>query len=165
MPLITRRSSTRGLPGRPRGRCGSTTAQAASESQNRRAITISCVSEPNQKVKTQATAKGCMGSLLRPSGSERASWNFDFSVNTGIGGSTKTLEHFDLRIVIESGDGERGVFNLQHDAPGVTPWNQAGGPGVINDDDGPGPGDVAGGSPQISQNSVNLGFNFMQGIF
>src|SRR6476620_323622 len=38
MPLITRRSSTRGLPGLPRGRCGSIAAQASSDSQNKRAI-------------------------------------------------------------------------------------------------------------------------------
>lgn len=35
----------------------------------------------------------------------------------------------------------------------------------FNDEDGPGPGNVVGGSPQISQNSVNLGFAFMQAIF
>jgi hypothetical protein len=40
MPLITRLSSTRGLPGWPWGRCGSIRAQASSESQNSRAIAI-----------------------------------------------------------------------------------------------------------------------------
>ena len=94
----------------------------------------------------------------------RAKWNFDFSVNTGIEGSTDTLDDFDFRIVIESGDGERGVFNLQHVSPGVTPWTDGNG-GQINDDDGFGPGNLPGGSAQISQNSVNLGFTFMQNIF
>jgi hypothetical protein len=94
----------------------------------------------------------------------RAKWNFDFSVNTGIEGSDATLDDFDFRIVIESGDGERGVFNLQHVAPGITPWADGNG-GVINDDDGFGPGNQPGGSAQISQNSVNLGFGFMQAIF
>jgi hypothetical protein len=99
-----------------------------------------------------------------PTGSgPRTSWNFDFSVNTGIEGSTKTLDDFDFRIVVTSGDGEKGVFNLRHDAPGVTPW--VGEFGQINDDDGVGPGNLPGGSPQISQNSVNLGFGFMQAVF
>jgi hypothetical protein len=81
-------------------------------------------------------------------------------------GSTKTLDDFDFRIVIESGDGERGVFNLQHVAPDVTPWQAAGYPEFtgFSDDDGPG-GNTPGGSPQISQNSVNFGFGFMQTIF
>jgi hypothetical protein len=40
MPVITRLSSTRGLPGRPCGRCGSIRAPASSENQNNRAIAI-----------------------------------------------------------------------------------------------------------------------------
>jgi hypothetical protein len=48
MPLITRRSSTRGLPGLPRGRCGSITAQASSDSQNKFGICALRVS-PNPK--------------------------------------------------------------------------------------------------------------------
>jgi hypothetical protein len=103
------------------------------------------------------------GSVTTGSG-PRALWNFDFSVNTGIEGSTDTLDGFDFRIVIESGDGERGIFNLQHDGPGITPWRDGAG-GQINDDDGFGPGNHPGGSAQISQNSVNLGFGFMQAIF
>jgi hypothetical protein len=95
---------------------------------------------------------------------ERAMWNFDFSVNTGIEGSTDTLDHFDFRIIIASSDGERGVFNLEHVAPGVTPWLNGSGQGFA-DDDGFGPGNHPGGSPQISQNSVNLGFGFLQAIF
>ena len=38
MPEITRRSSTRGLPGKPLGRCGSIASQASSDSQNRCAM-------------------------------------------------------------------------------------------------------------------------------
>jgi hypothetical protein len=101
--------------------------------------------------------------------SERALWNFDFSVNTGIEGSDDTLDHFDFRIIITSGDGERAVLNLTHLAPGVTPWQLAGAPAGtgIADQDGPmpGPGEVSGGSDQISQNSVNLGFGFLQAVF
>jgi len=51
----------------------------------------------------------------------RAAWNFDFSVNTGLDGSTKTLDNFDFRIIVTSGDGEKGVFDMNHLAPGNTP--------------------------------------------
>jgi hypothetical protein len=87
----------------------------------------------------------------------RAAWNFDFSVNTGLDGSTQTLDDFDFRIVIESGDGEQGVFDLQHIAPGDTPWANSPLTGGFEDEDGS--------NPQLSQNSVNLGFGFMQAIF
>jgi hypothetical protein len=85
----------------------------------------------------------------------RAAWNFDFSVNTGLDGSTNTLDDFDFRIIIKSGDGEVGVFDLNHLAPGNTPW---GAPGAgFSDEDGT--------NPQLSQNSVNLGFAFFASIF
>jgi hypothetical protein len=87
----------------------------------------------------------------------RAAWNFDFSVNTGIDGSTNTLDDFDFRIIIESGDGEVGVFDLQHVGPGNTPWVDAALTGGFADEDGS--------NPQLSQNSVNLGFNFLKNIF
>ena len=87
----------------------------------------------------------------------RAAWNFDFSVNTGIDGSTSTLDDFDFRIIIASGDGEKGVFDLQHLAPGNTPWVNNPATGSFADEDGS--------NPQLSQNSVNLGFAFFAGIF
>ena len=86
----------------------------------------------------------------------RAAWNFDFSVNTGVDGSSKTLADYDFRIVIESGDGERAVFNLKNVAPGVTPWLNSSNQGFSDDD---------GVNAQLSQNSVNLGFAFLQAIF
>jgi len=85
----------------------------------------------------------------------RAAWNFDFSVNTGLDGSTKTLDHFDFRIIIASGDGEKGVFDMQHLGPGNTPWGTPAG-GFADED---------GSNPQLSQNSVNIGFAFMTAIF
>ena len=94
-----------------------------------------------------------------PSGNasaNRANWNFDFSVNTGINGSDDTLDDFFFRIVIESADGERGVFNLTQLSPGVTPWLNGAGQGFSDDD---------GVNAQLSQNSVNLGFAFLQAIF
>jgi hypothetical protein len=87
----------------------------------------------------------------------RAAWNFDFSVNTGLEGSTNTLDDFDFRIIITSGDGEQGVFDLNHLAPGNTPW--------VNDPPTGGFADEDGSDPQLSQNSVNLGFNFFAPIF
>jgi len=85
----------------------------------------------------------------------RAAWNFDFSVNTGLDGSTKTLDNFDFRIIVTSGDGETGTFDLNHLGPGNTPWGTLAG-GFADED---------GSNPQLSQNSVNLGFNFMTAIF
>jgi hypothetical protein len=85
----------------------------------------------------------------------RAAWNFDFSVNTGLDGSTKTLDNFDFRITITSGDGEQGVFDMNHLGPGNTPWGTLSG-GFADED---------GSNPQLSQNSVNLGFNFLKAIF
>src|SRR5215210_5185578 len=74
----------------------------------------------------------------------RAAWNFDFSVNTGLDGSTKTLDNFDFRITIKSGDGEVGTFDLNHLGPGNTPWGTLAG-GFADED---------GSNPQLSQNSV-----------
>jgi hypothetical protein len=85
-------------------------------------------------------------------------WNFDFSVNTGLGGSTKTLDEFDFRIIIKSGDaGEQAVFDLQHLGAGNTPWLNSTHTGGFGDEDGP--------SAQLSQNSVNLGFTFLSSVF
>src|SRR4029078_11610018 len=64
----------------------------------------------------------------------RAAWNFDFSVNTGLDGSTKTLDNFDFRIIVTSGDGEKGVFDMQHLGPGNTPWGTPA--GGFADEDG-----------------------------
>jgi hypothetical protein len=69
----------------------------------------------------------------------------------------QNLDDFDFRIIIESGDGEQGVFDLQHLGPGDTPWANSPPTGGFGDEDGS--------NPQLSQNSVNLGFGFMQAIF
>jgi hypothetical protein len=85
-------------------------------------------------------------------------WNFDFSVNTGLDGSTKTLNDFDFRIIVKSSDpGEQAVFDLQHLGPGNTPWLNSTHTGTFDDEDGP--------NPQLSQNSVNLGFTFLSSVF
>src|SRR6516164_3081532 len=63
MPEMTVRSSTRGLPGLPRGRCGLSAFQASSDSQNKLfAMTIAL-----QRLKSSANisskSTSCMGSL------------------------------------------------------------------------------------------------------
>jgi hypothetical protein len=94
----------------------------------------------------------------------RAAWNFDFSVNTGLDGSTKTLDNFDFRIRIADDDGNVQVFDLQHVSPGVTPWvNVTTGAGATL---GALSGDNEDGlNPQLSQDSVNMGFGFLQAAF
>lgn len=93
-----------------------------------------------------------------PFNANRASWNFDFSVNTGVEGGHKTLADYDFRIIISSSDaGETAVFDLQHLAAGITPW--------VNDPVTGGFDDEDGANPQVSQNSVNLGFGFLKAIF
>lgn len=87
----------------------------------------------------------------------RAAWNFDFSVNTGLDGSAKTLDDYDFRIVISDDDGNTKTFDLQHLGPGNTPWTDTPLTGGFADEDGS--------NPQLSQNSVNLGFNFLQAAF
>ena len=87
----------------------------------------------------------------------RAARNFDFSVNTGLDGTTNTLDAFDFRIVITSGDGEQGVFDLRHVGAGNTPW--------LNSTNTAGFADEDGINPQLSQNSVNIGFAFLTWIF
>jgi hypothetical protein len=84
----------------------------------------------------------------------KAAWNFDFSVNSG---SNHTLDDFDFRITIKSGDGEVGTFDLQHLAPGNTPWVNASHTGGFADEDGA--------NTHLSQNSVNLNFGFLSSIF
>jgi hypothetical protein len=108
------------------------------------------------------TASYVAPSGMSPLNGNRAAWNFDFSVNTGIEGSNQTLDAFDFRIVVESGDGERAVFNLQHNGPGNTPWQLAGAPADLGfvgfkDEDGS--------NAQVSQNSVNMSFDFMKAVF
>jgi hypothetical protein len=84
----------------------------------------------------------------------RAAWNFDFSVNTG---ANNTLDNFDFRITIKSGDGEVGTFDLRHLGSGNTPWLNASNTAGFADEDGT--------NSHLSQNSVNLGFGFLTSIF
>lgn len=94
----------------------------------------------------------------------RAAWSFDFSVNTGLDGSTKTLDNFDFRIRIADDDGNVQAFDLQHVASGFTPWvNVTTGAGATLGSFGSGNED--GPDPQLSQDSVNMGFTFLQAAF
>ena len=88
--------------------------------------------------------------------SNRSAWNFDFSVNTGLNGNaTQTLDDFDFRIIISDDDGNTRTYEMNHLAPGFTPWGTLAG----------GFGDEDGLDPQLSQNSVNMGFTFLKTAF
>ena len=64
-PLITRRSSTRGLPGLPCGRWGSIAAQAASDNQNKCVIAASLSVRPNEGRDSPKYSTCCMSSQPR----------------------------------------------------------------------------------------------------
>ena len=51
MPEMTVRSSTRGLPGQPRGRCGLSASQASSDNQNKLFAMTIAPSDSNQAQK------------------------------------------------------------------------------------------------------------------
>jgi hypothetical protein len=88
----------------------------------------------------------------------RSAFSIDFSVNTGLDGSTNTLTDFTFRIIITSGDGESQIFTMQNVGPGNTPWTNQENTGGFTDDDG-------GANAQLSQNSFNFGFAFFQAAF
>ena len=62
MPLITRRSSTRGLPGLPCGRWGSIAAQASSDNQNKCVIAASLSVRLNEGRDSPKYSTCCMSS-------------------------------------------------------------------------------------------------------
>ena len=88
----------------------------------------------------------------------RAAWSFDFSVDTEANGvSGKSLDNYNFSITISDTDGHSQVYQLQHLGPGNTPWALVGGAGGFADEDG---SDI-----HLSQNSVNIGFNFLLNAF
>jgi len=88
----------------------------------------------------------------------RAAWSFDFSVATDTNNTNaKTLADYDFTITIKDGDGNTQVYDLQHLGAGNTPWQLRGGVGTFADEDGL--------NPELSQNSVNIGFAFLQSAF
>jgi hypothetical protein len=68
-------------------------------------------------VDSDGTAHYNVPAGTQPGNPGRAAWNFDFSVNTGLDGSTKTLDDFNFRIIIADDDGNSQAFDLQHVAP------------------------------------------------
>src|ERR1700730_2848704 len=88
----------------------------------------------------------------------RAAWSFDCSVDTEANGvSGKSLDNYNFSITISDTDGHSQVYQLQHLGPGNTPWALVGGAGGFADEDG---SDI-----HLSQNSVNIGFNFLLNAF
>jgi len=100
-----------------------------------------------------------------PAGSaNRVAWSFDYSVNTDASGSSgKTLAHYNFTITISDGEGHTQIYDLQHLSATNTPWQLQGGPantGFGDEEIG-----AALTSPTLSQNSVNIGFAFLQAAF
>jgi hypothetical protein len=84
-----------------------------------------------------------------------AYWNFDYSIVTGLNGSSFDMDDFDFEIKVDMDSGagvNYQVFDLQHLGAGNTPFTSAN--GAFGDDDGT--------NANISQNSVNLGFSFLK---
>jgi len=79
----------------------------------------------------------------------RSAWNFDFSVNTGVGGGGKTADDFNLRIVISDNDGNTHAYTRTHTVGGVV-W--------ANAETATGFGEVAAPTTQLAQDSVNMAF-------
>src|SRR3954447_18680982 len=94
----------------------------------------------------------------------RVAWSFDFSVDTDTTGSSgKTLNNYNFTITISDGEGHTQVYDLVHAVggnPANTPWQLRGGPAGtgFSDDDGTA-------HPTLSQNSVNIGFDFLKNAF
>ena len=60
-------------------------------------------------VRASAGARATGASPRRPP----AAWSFDYSVNTGVGGSTKTLADYNFTITISDGTTTQ-IYDLQH---------------------------------------------------
>jgi hypothetical protein len=98
-----------------------------------------------------------------PSAANRAAWNFDFSVATGINGNGKALSDYTFKafVDVDKSDAVNYVeFDLQNGlGSGNTPWLRIDG-GVLAG----GFADEDGTNPHFSQNSVNIGFSFLNGL-
>ena len=94
----------------------------------------------------------------------RVAWSFDYSVDTdATETSGKTLADYNFTITISDGEGNTQIYDLQHLSATNTPWVLRGGPGSSNfGDEETGAGAT---SPTLSQNSVNIGFAFLQAAF
>ena len=98
--------------------------------------------------------------VLSPA-ANRAAWSFDFSVNTDTtGGSGKTLADYNFTITISDGEGNTQIYDLVHVSAGQYAVAAARRPAsaASRDDDGTA-------HPTLSQNSVNIGFAFLQAAF
>ena len=99
-------------------------------------------------------------SVINPA-ANRAAWSFDFSVNTDTSGTSgKTLADYNFTITISDGEGNTQIYDLVHGGPATTPWQLRGAPAFtgFSDDDGAV-------HTTLSQNSVNIGFAFLQAAF
>ncbi len=84
-----------------------------------------------------------------------ADWSFDFSVATGLNGSSKSLNDYKFELSIDvdpTAETKWLVLDLKSNGDGSMPWvlSSDGTTVVINDDDSS--------ATKLSQNSVNIGF-------
>lgn len=84
-----------------------------------------------------------------------ADWSFDFSVATGLNGSSKSLSDYKFKLSIDvdpTAETKWLVLDLKSNGGGSMPWvlSSDGTTVVINDDDSS--------ATKLSQNSVNIGF-------
>ena len=118
-------------------------------------------------VDTDGTAHYSVTSGISPLQSNRADWNFDYVVDTGINHSASTLGDFGFKIVITelagSAHGTSATFDLD---PASHVWvNETHAPGSgFGGDDFNTPASAAVES-KVAENSVNIGFVALQAIF
>src|SRR6185503_14793274 len=112
MPLITRQSSTRGLPGLPCGRWGSIAAQASSDNQNKCVIAASLSVRLNEGRDSPKYSTCCMSSQPRAcTHKPTAKYLLGCAVPTSIigGKADMTRTGVDNTVAkIDSGVGTRG---------------------------------------------------------
>lgn len=94
---------------------------------------------------------------------ERAVWNFDFAVAAGLNGADSSLDNYSFKAYLDIDPSHVTKFivldmkNASDGQPfgnGFHPWILETEANGVNDDDG--------GKANISQNSVNYGFNFIR---
>ncbi len=92
---------------------------------------------------------------------DRSKWSFDFSVTTGLNNTNKTLADFDFKayVDIDKTDAVNYIeFDMTKLGAGNTPWILKGSSPAT------GFADEDGTNANLSQNSVNFGFNFIRSL-
>src|SRR5262249_9478334 len=96
----------------------------------------------------------------------RAAWSLHYSINTGVSGvadspsGPKTLADYYVSLTISDDSGHTQIYDMVNLGPGNTPF-------VLRGDTTHTAGfaDEDGSSPYISQNGINIGFDFLKTLF